>query len=190
MQETVKFDLLGERRIVFTDEALTHITNETYLIPLPGDFIARTIVKDRPIRYDDIHRVGLVRRKQWWALVLGALFTSLGPTWIAGAWGDQGALIVTFAVLLLLGLFPLWLFVRGRPFLVIASGEHAICLPMDRQKRQVRRVIALLGESLKSRDVAWEMEDAPWDDSPGGPGHRPMGGPPSGGRLTGAGAGP
>jgi hypothetical protein len=78
MAETVKFDLLGDRRLVFGDDGVTHLTKEMYLIPLPGWMIATTVVTNRPIRYQDIHWVGPIRRKQWWALVMAVLFMPLG----------------------------------------------------------------------------------------------------------------
>jgi hypothetical protein len=53
-EETVKFDLLGQRRLVFGEDTVTHITNELYLVPLHGWTIGARIVNNRPLHYQDI----------------------------------------------------------------------------------------------------------------------------------------
>lgn len=159
MAETVKFDLLGDRRLVFDTDAVTHITKEMYPIPLPGVLRAARVVTNQPIRYADVLWVGPFRRKQWWALIVGALFTLLGAFWMATSFGDWGPFAFGAVCFLLLGALPLWLFNRGRSFLAIASEQQVICIPMDRKKKQVRRALALLRDQLPTQGVRWEIGD-------------------------------
>lgn len=156
MPETVKFDLLGDRRLVFDDEGVTHITKEMYAVPLPGYLAIATVVTDRPIRYRDIRRVEPIRRRQWWALALGAIFAPLGLFWMANEVGNWGPFGFGVVCLLLLGLFPLWLFFRGRTYLAIASEREVIVLPMDRKKKQVRRALVLLKRSVPP-EARWDV---------------------------------
>jgi hypothetical protein len=58
---------------------------------------------------------------------------------------------------LVMGVFPLYLFYRGRPFLVISSGKEAIAFPMDRTPAAVNRAIALLRQMATAKDIQWDV---------------------------------
>jgi hypothetical protein len=103
--------------------------------------------------------VGPIRRKQWWALLVGILGTVFGLWSMYKSVGDWGPFAVGAVCFVLLGLFPLWLCIRGRSFLAIASEEQAICFPMDRKKKQVRRALALLKGLLPSGQVRWDIDE-------------------------------
>lgn len=160
MTETVKFDLMGFRRLVFDDEAVTYITTEMYPIPLPGHLAASSVVTNVPIRYRDIGWVGLIRRRQWWAFAFGVLFAPLGIFWMAQSLGNWGEFIGCTLFLLLFGVFPFWLFISGRSFVAISSHQQTICFPSDRKKKQVRRALELLRNRLDLNNVQWRI-DAP-----------------------------
>jgi hypothetical protein len=159
MPETVKFDILGDRRLIFDHCGVTYITKEMYAVPLPGWLFMTTIVTNRPIRYQDIRWVGPIRRKQWWALGLGVIFLPLGLFWMAAHFGNWSAFAVAVFTFVVLGMWPFWLFLQGRTFLAIASDKLVICFPMDRKKKQVRRALVLLKGLLASQDVRWDIEE-------------------------------
>ena len=170
MNEELLFDIEGRRRLIFDDLSVTHYTDEIYFIlpiPLPGITVgaAYSVVTNRPILYSKIRSIGVVRKRQWWALVMG-LFCA--PMWLycmgVGAFTSDpknalgGGALAFFALwLVVTGLFPLWLFYRGRPFLAIASENEMICLPMDRKKANIRRAFAILKEKVTSPEVRWEL---------------------------------
>jgi hypothetical protein len=157
MKETVKFDLLGNRRLEFDDETVAHITTEYYPVPLPGHLGVCHVATNKQLRYEDIHWIGRVRRRQWWALGVGLLFTALGTFWMITAIGDWGPFFISAGVIVVLGFLPLWLFMWGRPFLVIAAEGELISIPMDRKRRQVKRAIGLLQQSCPPERVLWEL---------------------------------
>ncbi len=156
MREELRFDLMGQIRLVFDDEAVTWHTKEIWPIPLPYATVRLTFVRDQPIRYRDIRWVGSIRRRQKWTLPVAILGLLLGGLWTVGSWGDWGPFGFGAAVLVLLGLWPLGLFIRGRRFLAIASDTEAICFPSDRKKRKVRRAIELLKERCPEA-VRWHL---------------------------------
>jgi len=171
MHEQINFDLLGQRCLVFGDVAVTHFTDEIYFvlpIPLPlVDFgLGYHVVTNRPIPYATIRSISVVRKRQWWALVMGLIFAPLWFSCLAGSlfagdWREGSTWgIAAFAMLwlVIMGLFPLWLFYRGRSFLAVASDSDVICLPMDRNKAQIRRAFELLKERVTSPQVRWEIQ--------------------------------
>jgi hypothetical protein len=171
MREEIFFDLLGQRRLIFDDFAVTHLTDEIYFaVPIPLPFadliLSYWVVTNRPIPYSAIQSIGVVRKRQWWALVMGLIFMPmwlfcLGAGVLPGDWSRSSTwAMAAFGTLwlVLTGFFPLWLFYRGRPFLAIASAREVICFPMDRKKSKVRRAFALLKQHVKSPDVRWEID--------------------------------
>ena len=156
-QEVVRLDLLGDRRLVFGPDGVTHFTREIDPLPLPW-----IVTTNRPLAYRDIRWVGTVRKKPWWALVAAVLFLPLGLFWMAISFGDWGAFGFGAFVFLMLGVLPLGLFLRGRLFLAIASDFEVIGVPMDREKRQVRRALALLRQYCPG-DVRWDVPLAAGD---------------------------
>lgn len=76
--ETVKFDLLGDRKLQFTDEAVWHFTLDALVIPLPSIIASGILVRNKPILYNDIKWVGPIKKKQWGMLVLGILGGTAG----------------------------------------------------------------------------------------------------------------
>ena len=167
MLEQINFDLMGQRRLIFDDQSVTYFTDEMYfIVPILVVGVSYSVVTNRPIPYAEIQSIGVVHKKQWWTLVMGLIFTPMG-LWCMGvgafasdpnnqfSWG----MMAFFAIwLILMGLFPLWLFYRGRRFLAIASEKEVICFPMDRKKKQVRRAIAILKEKVTSTNVRWEID--------------------------------
>ncbi len=151
-QDVVKFDLRGDRRMVFARDHLTYQTEEIYA-PLPIVFVT-----NEPLAYKDIEWIGSVRKRQWWALIMAVLIGSLGILWMVkglgeGKWDEFTVGLIWF---LLWGALPLWIFCRGRPFLIIASPFAAIAIPMDRKTRQIRKVLTLL-RSFCPDSVRWEI---------------------------------
>jgi len=144
VREVIKFDMLGEVRVEFDEVGVTYHATDKYF-PVPSLLgMALTNLLSRPIPYGNIRWIGCVRKRQWWALILGvaaSLFAILG---IIGSLRQPGGLVCFLVGFLLLGVFPLWIFYQGRPFLVVRSDAEAFCIPMDRQKKQVRRVIDTL----------------------------------------------
>jgi hypothetical protein len=161
VQERVKFDILGDRQLQFTDEAVWYLTQETMVVPLPAVIATGTLVRNKPILYRDVKWVGPIRKKQWGMLALAI------PGGVAGLWmmvtnlHNGGALVVALIFLLLLGIIPLWIFIQGRQFLAIASDKEVICFPMDRQKKQVRKAIELVKKYCPGGHVHWEIPMPP-----------------------------
>jgi hypothetical protein len=157
VQETVNFDLLGDRQLQFTDEAVWYLTQEMMVVPLPAVIATGVLVRNKPILYRDIKWVGPIIKKQWGMLALGI------PGSVAGLWmmvtnlKNGGALAVAAIILVLIGLIPLWVFIQGRQFLAIASDKEVICFPMDRKKKQVRKAIELVKKYCPGGNVHWEV---------------------------------
>jgi hypothetical protein len=80
VQETVKFDILGDRQLQFTDEAVWYLTQEMMVVPLPAVIATGILVRNKPILYRDVKWVGPIRKKQWGMLALGI------PGGAAGLW--------------------------------------------------------------------------------------------------------
>jgi hypothetical protein len=171
MQEEVHFDLMGQRRLIFDDVAVTHFSDEIYfalpiLLPGIGLGLGYSVVTQRPIAYRSIRLIGVIRKRQWWALVMGLILSPLwlwclGGALVQGDWSDrQTWWIAGFCVvwLVITGIVPLWLFYRGRPFMVIASERDAICIPLDRIKQHLRRAFALLKMLATGPEVRWELK--------------------------------
>ena len=158
MADIVKFDWFGDRRLVFEEHSVTYVTKERYPLAIPGLLGDLAITTNRPIAFQDIRRISRVRRRQWWALVMGLLFAPLGLLQMGVNFRDPGGFCVSAFVFLALGVFPLWLFVRGRSYLAIASEKQAIFIPMDRKKKQLLRALTLLGNAPLPADVRWDVE--------------------------------
>ncbi len=158
IQETVKFDLLGDRQLQFTDEAVWYFTSEMMVVPLPSVIATGTLVRNKPILYRDIKWVGPIRKKQWGMLAVGIVGTALG-IFMAIPNLNKGAGVLAFPVILLvlLGVIPLWIFIQGRQFLAIASDKAVICFPMDRKKKQVKKAIELVKKYCPGGHVHWEV---------------------------------
>ena len=157
MAEVVKFDIMGYRRLEFDDDGVTHYSKELYPVPLPGFVAIPQVVTNRAIPFADVRWVGKIRKRQWWALGVGIVGTLLGLFWMAANWGDWGPFGVSVGFLLLIGLFPLSMFARGRVFLAVASNDEMISLPMDRKRRQVRMAIDLLRKYCDHDEVNWNL---------------------------------
>jgi hypothetical protein len=157
VRETVKFDLLGQRKLQFTDEAVWYYTEDMMVVPLPTLIVSAMQVRNRPIAYEAITWVGPIRKRSWGALVLGVLGAALGLYMMATNLKNSGALGVAAGIFLAMGVVPLWMFYQGRKFLAIASEREVICFPMDRKKKQVQRSIALLKQSCPGPHVRWDV---------------------------------
>jgi hypothetical protein len=147
--EEIFFDLQGYRRLVFDGSSVTYVAEELYVL------FWKTA--ERLLPYRSIRSVGVLRKRQRWALLMGLLLT---PFWLfcigAGTSSSEWGMIAFGAFwLLLTGVFPLWLFFRGRPFLSIASEKEVIHLPLDRHKPEMRRAISILRYFVTSPDVDW-----------------------------------
>ena len=80
VRETVKFDLLGDRQLQFTDEAVWYFTEEMMVVPLPAVIATGTLVRNKPILYRDVKWVGPIMKRQWGMLALAI------PGSAAGLW--------------------------------------------------------------------------------------------------------
>jgi hypothetical protein len=158
VQETVNFDMLGDRKLQFTDDAVWYFTAEMMVVPLPAVIATGILVRNKPILYRDIKWVGPIMKRQWGMLALGILGFAAGLWWtlVTLQKGREG-LVVTLFVLVLFGIIPLWIFIQGRKFLAIASEKEVISFPMDRKKKQVRKAIELLKEYCPGGHVHWEV---------------------------------
>jgi hypothetical protein len=117
----------------------------------------RALAWNRSIAYRDINWVGVIRRRQWGMLVLAAIFLPLGIFWSVTNVGNWGPMAVGLAVLLLMGIVPMAIFLRGRAFLGIAAPSAMIALPMDRHKKAIRRILGLLRQQAIESAV-WQLE--------------------------------
>jgi hypothetical protein len=157
MKEVIKFDILGERRVVFDDDGVMYCASDKYTV-VPswlGDMIAAR--RDKPIPYNTIRSVRRLRKRQWWTLFVGLLFTFFS---IAGLFGDRvdtGVIVTCLLIFALLGAFPLWLFYRGRSYLVLRADREGFYFPMDRNKKAVREILKQLMDRCQGLEVQWEL---------------------------------
>jgi hypothetical protein len=158
VQETVKFDILGDRKLQFTDDAVWYFTEEMMVVPLPAVIATGILVRNKPIMYRDIKWVGPIMKRQWGMLALGILGFAGGLYWtlVTLQKGREGV-IFCLCILAFFGIIPLWIFIQGRKFLAIASEKEVISFPMDRKKKQVRKAIELLRKFCPGGHVHWEV---------------------------------
>lgn len=155
----IKFDLMGQRRLEFGENALAWHTDEMYAAPLPGVFVHATIRSNVAIAYEDIDFVGITRKRQTWALVAGIVCGLLGLVWMAAYFGDWGPFAFSLVWFLLLGALPVWMWVRARPFLTIGSVARmqVISVPADRSRDAVAEAIETLRARLDGQRVLWKL---------------------------------
>ena len=146
MPETVKFSLFGERRLEFDELAVTWRAKERYPVPLPGHLLTATIRSETRIPYQRIVHVGTIRRRQGGMLAVALIGALLGAVWFPQYWGQWAAFAGCAFFVALIGVWPLYLFIVGRRYLLIASPEDAIVIPADRKKKQLGRALELLAE--------------------------------------------
>ena len=142
--ETIKFDLLGQRRLEFNATNVTYQTKEIYPVPLPGIVGIATSSTKGSIRLDDVRWIGLIKKRQLWALLTSILGFALGIPWVAIYFGDWGPFVACVGFLFVVGVFPLAIYLRGRKFLAIASEAEYIAFPADRKRKQVRKSLETL----------------------------------------------
>ena len=157
VQETVKFDLLGDRKLQFTDVAVWYFTEEMMVLPLPSVIATGTLVRNKPILYRDVKWVGPIRKKQWGMLALG-LAGSAGAVHDdrRPAKRERGAYRCAHRAGAVRN-HPALDLRAGRKFLAIASDKDVICFPMDRKKKQVRKAIELMKKYCPGNHVHWEV---------------------------------
>ena len=156
MEEVIKFDLLGDIKLIICDEGIIHHTKKHYVIPTPVLALGLMQTTDKPLPYEEIKSVNKIKNKQIWALFAGIIFSCLGIFMIYKSFANSETLIVSLTValsfsigiFLLLGIYPLYTFFKGREFLVIATESEMVCLPTDTKKKKVNRVIQLLRKHL------------------------------------------
>ena len=156
--ETIKLDLMGRRRFEFDAEGVAWHADELYPVPLPSGLSTARIVTNDRLLYREIMHVGPVLRRQWWTLAFVALGVLLGSVWFPQYWGQWGAFAGCAAFVALIGGWPLLMLIQGRRFLLIASAERAICVPMDRKKGKIRRVLEILRERCAANVLHFERE--------------------------------
>jgi len=157
--EKIKFDLLGHRRLLFDEGGVTYATNKLYPVPLPLGVGTVKMSSEGRILYGDVRWVGILRKKQWWALVMAFFGWGLGLIWIwaTAREGAPGPIGFSIGFLVLFGMLPTWLFVQGRKFLAIASDTKCISFPADRKRKQVRRAIDSLRARCCHENVEWQL---------------------------------
>jgi hypothetical protein len=163
MHVSFDLDLRGELRLVF-DTASIEWVDRSLSAVVRGDCLNRRITKNEPIPYDAVEWVGQVRIPQLGMALLGFPCTLLGLVWTVAYIGDWGPWAVSVVFLFLLGFWPLSLFFRGRRFLGIASATQIILMPLDRKKRQIRKILQVLDQLCPPPRVEWELGSSPFAD--------------------------
>ena len=146
LREVVHFDILGRNALYFTDKAVWHYTDDLTVPPLPSAIVSARWTKDKPFLYDEIRWIGAVKKRRPGLLILGVFGAAAGLFMIVRNFENSSNLVVAGTLLGLFGLVPLGIYFWGRSFLVVSTGREAFSIPMDRQKPQVRRTLALLKE--------------------------------------------
>src|ERR1700761_4583828 len=119
MLESIQMDIVGETHVDFDDQSLTDVRVGYAKLNLPRWIKGRKVIINAPLAYGEISWVGKVIRRQWWLGFPGVLFTVLGLIWIVAGLGNWGPFAVGVVCFLGLGIFPLVLLIRGRPYLGI-----------------------------------------------------------------------
>jgi hypothetical protein len=159
----VQLDLLGEMHVDFEHDHFTFVCQGYSRHRFPSRAARRRVVVNTPIPYSEIEWIGCVRRRQWYLLIPGLFFTAFGPIWMTGCLGDWGPFTVSVAWFVLFGVAPIMFVVRGRPFLGIATRDTITIYPMDRQRKQVARILGLLHQAYAPPNAKWDLAGAPFD---------------------------
>lgn len=169
--ESVKIDLMGEIHFDFDEAQFVPVSQGYARLRLPTRLDGRSVAWNRPISYQDVTWIGVIYRRQWEMLVLAVVFVPLGTLLSIISVGGWGPMAFGLVVLLLLGLFPLGLFLHGRAFLGIASDADIVVLPLDQNRNVLRRILGLLRQYVQ-QSVQWQLEVtafsdvATWDNRP------------------------
>ncbi len=177
MQESVKLDLVGEMHLDFDDEMFILVRTGYSRLHLPTGIRGCHLALNTPIRYADVRWIGCLVRRQWWLLLPGLLFTLMGPLWMAKYLGDWGPFVVSVVWFAFLGITPLLLLARGRPYLGIATADQIVVFPMDRKKKQIARILGLMKQCCHSANTQWQLAGTPFE-SPDSFDNRPATGKP------------
>lgn len=156
-------DLLGEMHIDFKDDHFIFVCQGYSCHGFPSRAAGRRVVVNTPVPYSQIEWIGCVRRRQWYLLVPGLLFTVLGPMWMAGCLGDWGPFAVAVTWFVLLAVVPILMVVRGRPFLGIATRDTITIVAMDRKRKKVARILGLLRQAPHLSDARWDLAGSPFE---------------------------
>ena len=165
MEKIISFDFIGEELLVFGDESVIQQTSSQQFGPamlveasllLTGISLSekKLRVKHRVLRYDEVLKVAIIRKKQWWAFWMAFVFIPLSISSAMSSFEQTSTLIFTLFFLLVLGIFPLSLFLSGRKFILILSEKQIIFFPADRKKRKVHEALSLLKRHLPEQ-VEW-----------------------------------
>ena len=164
MRESIRFDTLGQIHVDFDDEYLIHVFRNTGIWIRPRLFAGRNLLINQPLAYERINWIGLARKRQLSLAIVGIPCCLMCLLWMIANWGDWGPFAISVVFGLVLGVLPLAFFVRGRAYLGIASQAEIIALPMDRSRKQIRRVLGLLALHCPGPTVQWSLEGSPFVD--------------------------
>ena len=120
MLDSVQFDPLGEMHLDFFDGYLQHVTEGIASIRLARHARDRAIITNKPLYYQDIEWVGMIRLRQWlwlWLIpgiplaLLAALVTAMAVVQWRAVAQDPSFLGFFLAIVFALTLWPLvlWL---------------------------------------------------------------------------------
>jgi hypothetical protein len=157
------FDLGGQLRLIF-DETAVEWVDHSLSATVRGELKKRRIAKNERVPYEAVEWVGQIRIRQLGMALLGCPCTLLGLVWTVAYIGDWGPWAFSVVFLFLLGIWPLSLFFRGRRFLGIASAIQIIVIPLDRKKRQIRKILQVLDQVCPPPRVRWELGSTPFAD--------------------------
>jgi hypothetical protein len=136
MAETVKLDWRGRRFLDLDEDGITLRARSPYRAPFPAGESARPFVANRRLPFAELRLVAVVRRRDYWDLVLAAVMTVVGLAWAAILYPLWIGLAAGLGWILIFGLLPLIQFTVGEPFILVATEDRAIALPYLRRRRQ------------------------------------------------------
>jgi hypothetical protein len=163
MLESVDLDVFGEIHIDFNADNLVYVCVHFAGVRLPRTYRGLDVNSDLPMRYCEIEWIGTVIRRQWSMLLPAVPFLLLTPMGMAHDFGNWPVFSVSAFLFLALGVFPLFILVRGRSHLGVATQHQILLLPMDRQRKQIGRILGLL-KQLCRPTTRWELQGTRFAD--------------------------
>jgi len=162
--DCVLLDFTGEMHVDFAPQEFCLVRDGFYSrLRLPTRIMGLRVNDISPMAYRDMEWIGTVIRRQWSMLLPAVPFLLLGSFWMKASFGDWAAFAVSAFLFVFLGVFPLFLLLRGRKYVGMATGEQILLLPMDRDRKKVARILGLL-KQLCPPETRWELDGTPFQD--------------------------
>lgn len=152
--ETIRLDLMGDSCLALDLESVSHIHRRAGG-SRPGRRRPSSAPTCRTVRYSEIGKVRTIKKRSWWIVPVGLLFSAWGLYYFLLSYMWRPKLTGLF-VFIVFGFIPLMRVVLGYRCLAIASVNQAIVFPLTGHTQQAAQAIAILKRVCAGRPISWD----------------------------------